>query len=356
VRPKVLFISGRETEYIRNHVLIAGLRQSCDVTIFTATNGNIVTRSLKGILKWIVYRPIYDIAMSGFYGQLIAMILSVIQNKPVVLDAYVSTYETLCEDRKLFHPRSPIGRLAYWIDQKSCQLSSLIITDTQAHARYLSRQFGIPEEKLRVIYVGCDESIFYPRLDVYPTSSYCEVFYYSSFLPLHGVDTIIQAAVLLKNRNDIRFTIGGKGPEFGFIRKMIEKLDIKNVDLVGWIPLEQLPLYIARATICLGGHFSKVPKATRVISTKTFQFIAMRKPTIVGDSEAIREIFTHLEHVYTVPTGNPIALAEAIACLADNKKLRDDIAAGGFEVFQKMLTTRAIGSQLISSIEKFITK
>lgn len=136
---------------------------------------------------------------------------------------------------------------------------------------------------------------------------------------------------------------------------MIGELRLQNVDLVGWIPLERLPLHIARATICLGGHFSKVPKAARVISTKTFQFLAMRKPTIVGNSAAVRELFTHCEHIYAVPMGDASALAEAILHLADNKELRDHIAGGGFELFQSSLTSRAISAQLSSSIKEVLS-
>ncbi|HXF69365.1 MAG TPA: glycosyltransferase [Thermoflexus sp.] len=352
MKPQVLFISGRETEYIRNRVLLAALQRYCNVTVLTGYGRNIITRSVSGLLKWSISRPAYDVVLAGFYGQLIAIILALLQRQPVILDAYVSTYDTLCEDRKLFHPRSLPGRLAYWIDQKSLQLADIIITDTRANAQYFSQQFGISCEKFRVIYVGCDESLFYPRSDISPPASRCEVFYYGSFLPLHGIEIIVQAAELLKNYENIHFTLGGNGPLFKSIKRMVEDLRLTNVDLVGWIPLERLPFYVAGATICLGGHFSKIPKAARVISTKTFQFIAMRKSTVVGDSRAIRELFVPGEHVYAVPMGDPAALAEAIRVLAEDTPMRNKIANGGYALFRERLTTRVIAEQLRSLIEE----
>lgn len=350
MKRRVLFLSGREIGYIRNRVLIAALRQCCEVTLLAGKSHDIITHSIEGLFKWLISRPAYDIVVAGFYGQLIAIILALLQRQPIILDAYISTFDTLCEDRKLFSPRSLLGRLAYWVDWKSCQLAKLVLTDTRTNARYFSFQFGIPEEKITVIYVGYDESLFYPRSDIRPPSSYCEVFYYGSFLPLHGVEVIIQAAALLKDRKDIHFTLGGNGPFFGFIQRMVKSLKIENVDMIGWIPLECLPLFIARATICLGGHFSTIPKASRVISTKTFQFIAMGKPTIVGDNVANREIFVPGEHVYAVPMGNPEALAEAISELANDKELREHIAANGYALAQKF-TTHTISTQLASLIE-----
>lgn len=169
---------------------------------------------------------------------------------------------------------------------------------------------------------------------------------------MHGTEVVVQAAALLRQQKNIHFVIGGDGLLRPAIQKMIADWGLTNVDLVGWIPLEQLPDYIASASICLGGHFSTVPKARRVISTKTFQFIAMRKPTIVGDNSATREIFVHGEHVYAVPMGDPVALATAIVELADNKNLQNRIAIGGYTCFQKRLTLHTIGMQIASLVEE----
>lgn len=348
----MLFLSGREIGYIRNRVLLAALQEYCEVTVLTGSGHNMITRLLGGLLKWRINQPEYDVVLAGFYGQPIAIAMAFLQHQPVILDAYVSTYDTLCEDRKIFHPQSIMGRLAYWIDQNSCRLSHVVLTDTWANARYFHHRFGVPYRKLKVIYVGCDESIFYPQPGVITSSSPCNVFYYGSFLPLHGVEVIIQAAALLKERRDIQFILGGNGPLIKFIKRMIEEMDLKNVSMVGWIPLEQLPSYIARSTICLGGHFSTIPKASRVISTKTFQFIAMRKPTIVGDNEATRELFVHGEHVYMVPMGDHVALADAIQVLASDNALRDHIASGGYSIFQKRLRISIIANELIRIIEE----
>jgi len=351
VKCSVLFISGREISYIRNRVLLTALEKFCDVTVLTGNGRNIPSRILTGLLRFITYKQNYDVCWTGFYGQPIALILSRISHKPVILDAYVSTYDTLCEDRGLFRPRSLPGRLAYWLDRQSCQQAALVITDTMANAQYFIQKMGVPAEKLRVVYVGCDESLFYPRPEV-RDSSHCEVFYYGSFLPLHGTEIIIQAAALLKDRQDIQFTIGGDGLTFRKIRETLRRLDLRNVKLVGWIPMEQLPTYIARASICLGGHFSTVPKAARVISTKTFQFIAMRKPTIVGDNEASREVFISGEHVYAVQPGNPQSLAEAICLLMDNWELQQRIADGGYNIFGQRFATSVITQKLSQIIKE----
>jgi glycosyltransferase involved in cell wall biosynthesis len=133
---------------------------------------------------------------------------------------------------------------------------------------------------------------------------------------------------------------------------MVSDLGLTNVDMPGWLPVEGLAHHIADADICLGGHFSTIPKARRVISTKTYQFLAMRKAVIVGDNEATRELLVSGRHALAVPMADPAALAQAIETLADDPALRQRIAGAGHELFRQRLTTAAIAEQLAGILER----
>ena len=114
--------------------------------------------------------------------------------KPILFDAFLSVYDTLCFDRKRFAPSSPAGRLAFWLDRTSCSLGDLVLLDTEAHARYFCDTFGVPPAKVRRLFVGCDETVFFPRTIQSPQPL---VLFYGTFLPLHGIDIIIRAAKLV---------------------------------------------------------------------------------------------------------------------------------------------------------------
>lgn len=352
VKSRVLFISGREVGYIRNRVLLSALRRHFQVTLGTSTARSTPLRVVHGLLQFASRRPDYDICFVGFYGQPLGIALSYLQRRPILLDAYVSTYDTVCHDRRWVAARSLGGRVAYWLDRHSCRRAAHVITDTRANANYLVDTFGIPRSKVSTVYVGCDQALFYPRDERVAGDRPSEVFYYSSFLPLHGTDVIIEAAALLRHRSDIRFTIGGDGRGRKAAERRIQSLGLTNVELVGWIPLDELPQFINRASVCLGGHFSTIPKAARVISTKTFQFVAMRRATILGQNRATRELFDPGEHVYAVPMGDSEQLAEAICLLVDDDELRRHIAGGGYQVFQERLTTDALAREVAATVEK----
>jgi glycosyltransferase involved in cell wall biosynthesis len=352
MKPRVLFLSGREVGYIRNRVLLAALRTSCSVTVLTARVPTIPGRVTASLGNLIGRRPEYDVCIAGFYGQPIAIALSRLQQFPIILDAYVSTYDTLCADRGWFGPGSLVGRLARWLDVRGCGAASRVLTDTQAHACYFTKQLGVAADKIVPVYVGCDEELFYPREHSADAGGCFNVFYYGSFLRLHGTDSIVQAAALLRDRPEIRFIFGGDGPRRRAVQQMVTDLGVENIEYVGWIPIEKVPSYIARADLCLGGHFSTVAKAARVIPTKVFQFVAMRKPAIIGDNAATRELFVHRDNAWMVRMGDPQALAEGIAKLAEDSPLRHQIAANGRQIYEERLTTQAIATRLISVIDE----
>ena len=116
-------------------------------------------------------------------------------------------------------------------------------------------------------------------------------------------------------------------------------------------PLKKLPEIIAEADICLGGHFSDIDKAKRVISGKTFQFIAMKKPTIIGDNLATRELFTHKENIYMCEMANEQSLTSAILELYNNKELREKIAYNGFKLFKEKCDLEHIEKDLLKIIK-----
>jgi glycosyltransferase involved in cell wall biosynthesis len=358
MKTRILFVCGREPQYPRNEITLRALKENFEVIEVTDNiRGSLTLRTLRLLPKLLLgvkKRP--DFIFVGFYGHLLLPLVNLLARKPIIFDAFVSTYDTLCFDRKWFKPNSVGGRLAYWLDRYNCLLADKVLLDTKTHADYFVKTFDLPREKFSVLYLGYDDSTFYPR-KVPPSEDPQQfiVFYYGSFLPLQGIEYIIRAARLLEHET-VKFEIAGRGPTYREIRRLANDLATTNVDFVGWIPYHRLPIAIARASICLGGHFSAIGKAQRVIAGKTYQFLAMAKPTIVGDNPANRELFTHRKNVYMCRMADEEDLATAIMTLKDDQRLREQIAAGGFRLVTNTLNTQKICQSLISIIEEVFSQ
>jgi glycosyltransferase involved in cell wall biosynthesis len=238
--------------------------------------------------------------------------------------------------------------MAFQLDRLSCQTADIVVVDTFAHAKYFEQTFGIPRSRIHVLYAGCDDHLFKP-VKVSPPDEPI-VLFYGSYLPLHGVDIILRAAGQMTDER-VRFVLIGRGQEYRTTRALALELELSNAKFANPVPLESLPGIIAQSTICLGGHFGHSEKASRVIAGKTFQCLAVEKPTIVGDNPANRELFTHGKDVWMCPMADPTALANAIRHLLDSPQLRTQLGKSGREVILRSCGNAATSQAIHTIIE-----
>jgi len=356
---KFLFTSSREINYPRNDLFIRSMSKLSKLDVVSPYRENISTGNYFRIL-YISFvnliriylkllRNKYSVIFVGFFGQLMILPISFCTKSPIFFDFFVSAFDTIVSDRKLIKESSIIAKLIFKIDQMACRNADIIFFDTNTNLIYFEKLFDLSQEKLRSVYVGCDETIFYPRTTPVDNDL---VIYYSSYLPLHGVDIVIKAAKLLSDFSPIRFTIIGNGMEFNKIQKISNSLNLTNVSFIPSIPLIDLPEKIAEASICLGGHFGSTPKAKRVIAGKTFQLLAMRKPVIVGDNEANRELLTHGLDAWMCKMDDPVSLAREIYFLYNNESIRNKISAEGYITFKHKASARALEKNIRTEIYK----
>lgn len=346
---RILFTCGREPSYQRNALILSILKDRYPVIAATSSHPRLLVRhfivSVKLMKLWA--RRI-DMSFVGFLGQPIMPLLRLFWKGPILFDAFISLYDTFCYDRQWFLPQSLMGKFSFWLDRYSCSLADLIILDTRAQANYFHERFAVPQEKLRVLFVGCDDILFSPMTSV--ENSIPTVLFYSSFLPLHGVETILLAASYLRDI-PVQFRIIGGGDRKASALSLTKQLSLNNVEFLPAIPLEKLPGEIANATICLGGHFGTSEKAKRVIAGKTFQCLAMAKPTIVGDNDANRELLTHGKDAWFCTMGDPLALANSIRLLLENRELRETLGTNARQTFLQRASRKVLSEQLYQMIE-----
>jgi glycosyltransferase involved in cell wall biosynthesis len=351
---KLLFTAGREPGYVRNAMMLEALRQSGielrECTDSSASYPLRLARVTRELLR--ARRAAFDGVFVGFFGQPLMPLVGWLTDKPILFDAFLSAYDTMCFDRKRFAPNSLAGRFFYELDKRACQRADLVLLDTNSYIDYFVDTFGVPREKFRRVLVGADESTFYPRPRNPAADEKFRVFYYSSYLPLHGSDVIVRAAHLLRARPELEFVLVGAGPQQKRVRALAAELGTTNVRFVDWLPYQRLPLEIAQSDLCLGGHFSDIAKAKRVIAGKTYQFIAMRKPVIVGDCSGNRELFRDGENAAFVRMADPDSLASKVAQLRDDEALRNQLAESGYQTFIQHCSTRAISPQLRAIVDE----
>lgn len=313
---RVLYVGTKNSDYLRLTQEIRLLReQGNEVTVIASPEKSYLKRLI------YVYRKLlsvdmdgYDLSFIGFAPQLVMPLFAwKLKKKPIVMDFFISMYDTLCFDRKKFSPKSLIGRFIKSIDKNTLKHADLTICDTKAHGKYFCEEFSYPQKRMRALYLEADTSIYYPR-ETAPHEDFT-VLYFGSILPLQGVDVILEAMKLLENEEGLRFIVVGP---LGSSRRTAENI----TDYYEWLSQEELAEKIASADLCLAGHFnSSIMKAKRTIPGKAYIYRAMEKPMILGDNPATHELYSESdEGIWFCPMGDPEALAKLIREIKEQRR------------------------------------
>ncbi|OYV63111.1 MAG: hypothetical protein B7X03_03145 [Parcubacteria group bacterium 21-58-10] len=355
--PEVCFFGIYDPSYSRNRVLIRGFEENG----FEVVPCRVDPREHRGISKFFflireyfrIRKHSFDLVVVAFPGHTVVWLARLLFGRPIVFDAFVSLYDSNVFDRKLYSAASLRGRLDWLRDYTSARLAGIVLLDTEAHIDYFVRTFGLPREKFLQVPVGSDERIFYPH-DTPRTGEFI-VHFHGTFIPLHGVPYILEAARLLTDE-PLRFRIVGGGQEYRRVREEAAKLGLTNVDFVDSVPLKELPGLIASAQVCLG-IFGDTEKAGRVVPNKVFECMAMGKPIITADSPAIRALFAPAAPpLVLVPSADAAALAAAVRALSRDSVRRSELGEAAAAFFRAHLTPRAIVADLLAELPASILR
>lgn len=289
----------------------------------------------------------FDHLIVCFPGHSVVWLARLLYKKPIVFDAFVSLFDSNVWDRKKYSPWHPKALYDLLLDYVSCRIAGTVILDTHEHIKYFHKEFKVPLSKCVRVLVGADEAIFYPRETKLENSPFV-VHFHGSFIPLQGIEYIIEAARILKEEN-IVFNIIGKGQEYTKIRDLSNMYKLENITFIDPVPTTELPSYIERAHVCLG-IFGHNPKTARVIPNKVYEYAAMGKPIISSSSSAIREVFTPNKDIVLCEVADGTEIAKRIMYLRDNEEIRNSLAKESSYTFASKLKAKVLGRELIEHL------
>lgn len=309
----VLFVTTKEQQYIRNVQEIALLQDvSESVRIIASDHKQYLIRILYaywGLLIYGLCSKKTEVVFIGFSPQLLWLLWAFVKRsqKIICIDFFISVYDTLVDDRKKIKPNSVFARFCLWLDRFIWHGAEYIIVDTQAHGAYFQELLGPSQGTLEVLYLSADTTRYH-HPDQVPDTYH--VIFFGSILPVQGVDVILKALqyVLMEEPN-MKITLIGPLDRLNDVPKITGP----HVTYYKWVDQTTLAEILQTGTLGLAGHFSAtVGKAKRTIAGKTYIYLAVGLPVILGDSPANRERFFPSEQHLFVPLGDATALAGQI--------------------------------------------
>ncbi len=252
----------------------------------------------------------------------------------LINDFFISNYDTYVFDRKKITNKNPRAWWKYFQDWFNFKFSKYLISDTMAHFKYWEILFGKFTGKHLVLPVLADTSIYYP-LDKKIENEKIRILFYGSFIPLHGIDVILNAFSLME-KNNISFeaNVIGKGQMYSEMKKLHNDLNLKQVSMNGEVINEnQLSDMIREHDIILG-IFGESEKAKSVIPNKVYQSTACKKCTVTMKSDVLKEFYNE-EDLITC-NNNPESLANALIDLINDKIKIETISQNAYNQFNKI--------------------
>ncbi|MCI5135041.1 MAG: glycosyltransferase [Candidatus Electrothrix sp. AW2] len=333
--------------YVRTHSLLSALKGMENINVSKAVNrNNGIARYVETLYKLIRIRlrenP--DIYILGFRGyELFWPVRLITFGKKLIFDHMMSPYDSLLYEKKRIRPGSVLAKVVHQYEKSVLTFSDVVLTDTNLHKKYFAELFRLDPEKIFPIHISTDENLFKRSEPRIPDDRF-NVFYYGSFLPLHGINVVLEAAEMLNHEESIRFTFIGGGER---MKRLFENRGNKagNIHYKNWVDYHLLPDWINQADLCLGGPFGSTGQACRVITGKTFQFLAMGKPTVIGKIDEPVGFF-HRRNCILVEQENGQQLADAILWAHENRRRLNEIGREGYRLYQDQFSNRCIAERL----------
>ncbi|MEM7113685.1 MAG: glycosyltransferase [Chloroflexota bacterium] len=368
---RICYFGTYRTGYSRNQIMLAGLHEAgaevleCHATLWRGVEDRVQQASggwrslgfIKRIVQayWQLFRAHnktadYDVMLIGYPGPFdayLGRLLSWWRGKPMVLDHYMSLY--LIADERGLVAKSPFtGWLIRTLEGIGLKLNDLLISDTAEYIDYHCQTYGLTPNRFQLVPAGADGRFFYPRPHLKPPTDCFRVLYYGTYIPNHGVPTMVEAARLLRDEADIVFDFYGEGPERPFAQQLAE--EAPNITFHGWIEKENLPTVMAQSHLCFG-VFGTTPQSQMTVQNKIWEAAAMARPILSGDSVTVRAALKHGEEIFLVPRNDSAAVAEAILRLQDDAALRERLGEGANGRFRQGNTIRQLGEKTIAALE-----
>lgn len=319
---KVLFITTKNLDYIRNSQEIRLLEEKSSQLTVIGSKSKSYAKRLMYVYAKILGTSLkkFDVVFIGFAPQLVVPLFGWKMKKNfVVIDFFISVYDTMICDRKKFKDGTLISRMMKKIDRTTIRKADRVISDTKAHGKFFCEELGADKDRLDVLYLEADKDIYYPKEVTRPAALKNKfiVLYFGSIIPLQGVPVIFDAIRELKDDKELYFYM------IGPVDKEEGKPEADNIEYIPWLSQQELADKIAEADLCLAGHFNgSIQKARRTIPGKAYIYKAMDKPMILGDNEATRELYSEGDGNYFVEMSNPHALAELIRKIKCEYKIK----------------------------------
>jgi len=278
--------------------------------------------------------------------------------KKIIADFYISVYDTFVLDRNTIPDNSKMAKKFKNHDRNIIEKSNMVLFLNKTEANRYTKLCGLETDvinyKIVPLCIEKKESVKLPYF--YRTNDYITICWWGTYIPLHGLEKIIHAGKILRNKK-VNFKIylfGNSEKKAIKYNKIINDLNLsENIKIINnytFVNGKLTDFLINNCDLALG-NFGDSEKSKSVLVNKVIDGVAMKSPVLTGESIATKEFFYAKESIF-YSKNTPESIAEEIIKIISLSK--DDIRTrveNAYLVYEEYFSENAFKKNIISILE-----
>ena len=288
-----------------------------------------------------------------FFNGLAGVLVGPLKRAPWVLEIRDLWPESIVTVGAIRNRR--IIRVLEWLEMLAYRRADHIVPVTDAFRDYMVRK-GIPAEKIAVIKNGVDLARYRPegadpglRAELGLGGKFVAA-YVGTHGMAHHLETVLEAARLLRNVPDVVFLLVGDGAERARLLQLKESMDLENVVMLPQQPKERMPAVWAASDVSLV-LLKKSDLFKTVIPSKIFESLAMQRPVVLGVEGEARQIVEAADAGIGIEPENAAELAAAVVALARDPERRSRMGYSGRAYVEAHFDRRVLARRYLEVLQ-----
>jgi len=216
-----------------------------------------------------------------------------------------------------------------------------LVTITEAQ-RAAIVAFGVPAERVSVVPNGVDDAFLEPHGAANRSGEFICT-YIGTLGMAHHLETLLEAAQLLRDEPAFRFRIVGEGAQREALEARARAMQLSNVEFAGQRPRGEVPRWIAESDVC-AVLLRKTPVFRTVVPSKMIEIMAVGRPIVLGVEGEAKALLERAGAGVAVTPEDPAALAGALRRLRQDAALRTAYGASGRQFVQREFRREALAA------------
>jgi glycosyltransferase involved in cell wall biosynthesis len=246
-----------------------------------------------------------------------------------------------------------VAAVVRWIYRKS----DLLLVQSQAFVEPVVRMAG----KTPVLYHPNPGDLAFATVDsdrpsVLQLKPNFNIIFAGNLGAVQALDTVLAAALLLRDEPDVRFVLVGSGSRGEWVQQEIRRLGLENVRMYGRFSLSDMPGILAQASallVCL----VRDPIMSQTVPSKVQTYLAAGRPIIASlDGEGARVVMEAGAGV-VCSAEDAQALANAVLQLRDaSPEVRQRMALSGRAYYEQHFEPRKLAVRLTEIFSEMVSR